>query len=206
MCSLEAPKSFNLNSQIGNLLESSETADVIFDVENQSFRCHRTILAARSPVLKAGLFGNMVEATQKRIKIENICPEVFKAMIHFMYTDSLPCYDSETMSAEIMAQQLFVVADRYAIEGLKALCEDKLCHSISLDMVAASLALAERHNSPRLKNSCLEFIAEPGTLISWMLTEEYADLVRNFPSLIAEIRGKVATVPSFRELIMPEKQ
>ncbi|KAJ1696726.1 hypothetical protein LUZ63_005238 [Rhynchospora breviuscula] len=161
------PKSFNLQSQIEKLLESSETADVTIVVENHSFRSHRSILAARSPVLKAELYGNMVEATQKQIKIKDICPKVFKAMLHFMYTDSFPCCDSETVSAE-MAQHLFVAADRYAIEGLKALCEDKLCDSISLDSVSSTLALAEQHNSPRLKNSCLEFIAEPGIMLSWM--------------------------------------
>ncbi|KAJ4750335.1 BTB/POZ and MATH domain-containing protein 1 [Rhynchospora pubera] len=189
--SLGVPLPFNLPIQIGKLLESSETTDVTFIVENQSFSCHRSILAARSPVLKAELFGNMVEATQKHIKIEDIRPEVFKAMLHFMYTDSLRC-DSETVSEE-MAQHLFVAADRYAIEGLKALCEDKLCDSVSLDAVASTLALAQRHNSPRLKNHCLEFmsISEPKTLISWMLTEDYVDLMRNFPSIMAEIRGKV---------------
>ncbi|KAJ3702429.1 hypothetical protein LUZ61_006134 [Rhynchospora tenuis] len=184
------PLPFNLPSQIGKLLESSETTDVTFVVENKSFSCHRSILAARSPVLKAELLGNMVEATQKHIKVEDICPEVFKVMLHFMYTDSLPRCDSETVSAE-MAQHLFVAADRYAIEGLKALCEDMLCDSVSLDTVASTLALAQRHNSPRLKNHCLEFISEPGTLLRWTLTEDYVDLMRNFPSIMAEIRGKV---------------
>ncbi|KAJ1687377.1 hypothetical protein LUZ63_018767 [Rhynchospora breviuscula] len=183
------PPSCNLPSQIGKLLESSETTDITFVVENQYFTCHRSILAAQSPVLKAELFENMVETTQKHIKIEDICPEVFKAMLHFMYTDSLRC-DSETVSAE-MAQHLFVAADRYAIEGLKSLCEDKLCDSVSLDTVASTLALAQRHNSPCLKNHCLEFISEPKTLISWMLTEDYVHLMRNFPSIMAEIRGKV---------------
>ncbi|KAJ4767822.1 BTB/POZ domain-containing protein [Rhynchospora pubera] len=189
-CSQGVPLSCNLPSQIGKLLESSETTDVTFVVENQSFSCHRSILAARSPVLKAELFGNMVEATQKHIKIEDISPEVFKVMIHFMYTDFLPLCDSETVSAE-MAQHLFVAADRYAIEGLKSLCEDQLCDSVSLDTVASTLALAQLHNSPRLKNHCLEFISEPGTLLRWTLTEDYVDLMQKFPSILAEIRGKV---------------
>ncbi|KAJ4762021.1 BTB/POZ and MATH domain-containing protein 2 [Rhynchospora pubera] len=194
--SREVPKSFNLQSQIEKLLESSETSDVTFVVENHSFRCHRSILAARSSVLKAELFGNMVEATQKQIKIDDICPEVFKAMLHFMYTDSFPCCEFETVSADEMAQHLLVVADRYAIEGLKALCEGKLCDSISLESVSSTLALAEQHNSSRLKSSCLEFISEPGIMLSWMSTDEYVDLVRNFPSIMVEIRSKVNTILS----------
>lgn len=98
-----------------------------------------------------------------------------------------------------MTQHLFVAADKYAIEGLKELCEDKLSGTISLDMVTTTLALAEQHDSPRVKNTCLEYIVEPGILISWMLTDEYVELVRGFPSIMAEIRARVNTVPSLRE-------
>ncbi|XP_078158201.1 BTB/POZ and MATH domain-containing protein 1-like [Carex rostrata] len=188
-CSLGVLKSIDLHSQIGKLLESKEKSDVTFQVENHSFMCHRLILAARSPVLKAELFGNMAEATEKQIKIEDMSPEVFEAMLHFIYTDSFPCCDSE-MSSMKMAQHLFVAADRYAIEGLKALCEDKLCAHISLDTVTSTLALALQHNSRQLKNACLDFISQPGNLIDWILSDEYVDLIRNFPSIVAEIRGR----------------
>ncbi|XP_078159249.1 BTB/POZ and MATH domain-containing protein 2-like [Carex rostrata] len=191
-CSLGVPKSLDLHSQIGQLLESSETADVTYRVENRSFTCHRIVLAARSPVFKAELYGNMAEATQKLIKIEDMSPEVFEAMLHFIYTDSFPSCDSEKSSRK-MAQHLFVAADRYAIDGLKALCEDKLCPHISLDTVTTTLALALQHNSPRLKNACLDFIAKPGNLVSWTLTNEYVDLVRSFPSIMDEIRSRVNT-------------
>ncbi|XP_078158987.1 BTB/POZ and MATH domain-containing protein 1-like [Carex rostrata] len=193
-CSLQVPRSFDLHSQIGQLMESTETADVTFHVENRSFMCHRIVLAARSPVFKAELFGNMAEATQKQIKIQDMAPEVFEAMLHFIYTDSFPSCDSKKSSTK-MAQHLFVAADRYAIDGLKALCENKLCGRISLDTVAIILALALQHNSLRLKNACLYLLTEPGTLINWMLSDEYEDLVRSFPSIKAEIRDRVNTGP-----------
>ncbi|XP_078158990.1 BTB/POZ and MATH domain-containing protein 1-like [Carex rostrata] len=198
-CSLGVPKSLDLQSQIGQLLESSETADVTFCVENRSFTCHRIVLAARSPVFKAMLFGNMAEATQQQIKIADMCLEVFEAMLHFIYTDSVPACKSEKKSMKF-TQHLFVAADRYAIEGLKALCEDKLCGLISLDTVTTTLALALQHNFPRLKKACLDFIAEPGTLISWMLTDEYVDLGKSFPSIMTEIRGKILAVQSFSNI------
>ncbi|XP_078158203.1 BTB/POZ and MATH domain-containing protein 2-like [Carex rostrata] len=199
-CSLGLLKSFSLHSQIGKLLESTAKADVSFQVQNRSFMCHRLILAARSPVLNAELFGNMAEATQKHTKIKvYMSPDVFEALIHFIYTDSNPNCDSEKSSAK-MAQDLFVAADRYSIEGLKSLCEDKLCGHISLDSVLTTLALAQQNNSPRLKNACMEFLQEPETVASLILRDEYEDFVRNFPSIVAEIRGKVNTVSSFRNV------
>lgn len=93
-CSIGVPKSLDLHRQIGNLLGSSETTDVTFDVENRSFMCHRLILAARSPVFKAELFGYMAEATQKHVKIKDMCREAFEAMLRFIYTDSFSCCHS----------------------------------------------------------------------------------------------------------------
>ncbi|XP_078159067.1 BTB/POZ and MATH domain-containing protein 1-like [Carex rostrata] len=197
--SLGVLKSFDLHSQIGKLLECNEKADVTFHVGNRSFMCHRLILAARSPVFNAELFGSMAEATEKHIKIEDMSPKVFEGLLQFIYTDSFPSCDSEKSSMK-MAQHLFVAADRYAIEGLKKLCEDILCGSISLDTVSTTLALAQQFNSTRIKNACLDFIAEPGTLFNWMLSDKYDDLVTSFPSIMAEVRDRVNTGPSFRNV------
>ncbi|XP_078150181.1 BTB/POZ and MATH domain-containing protein 2-like [Carex rostrata] len=188
-CSLGVPKSFDWHSHFGKLLESSESADVDFHVENRSFLCHRLILVARSPVFKAMLFGNMAEATQQQIKIADMCPKVFEAMLHFIYTDSFPSCNSDKASTKLTVQ-LFEAADRYALEGLKELCEDELCSNISLDTVTTTLAFALQHNSPWLKNSCLDFITEPETLTSWTLSDEYVDFIRSFPSMLAEIRDR----------------
>ncbi|XP_078158208.1 BTB/POZ and MATH domain-containing protein 2-like [Carex rostrata] len=87
---------------------------------------------------------------------------------------------------------------RYAIQGLKALCEDMLCSPISLDTVTTTLALAQQLNSTRIKNACLDFIVEPGTLAKWMLSDKYEDLIRSFPSIMDEIRARVDTGPPFK--------
>jgi speckle-type POZ protein len=39
---------------------------------------------------------------------------------------------------------LLVAADRYGLERLKLICEDKLCNYISAGTAATSLALAEQ--------------------------------------------------------------
>ncbi|KAF0900454.1 hypothetical protein E2562_032062 [Oryza meyeriana var. granulata] len=43
----------NIIQQLGNLLESKEEADVIFDVAGETFTAHKLVLAMRSPVFKA---------------------------------------------------------------------------------------------------------------------------------------------------------
>lgn len=67
------------------LLLSEQGADVRFSVGDEAF-------AARSPVFNAELFGGMKEGTTTMpcIQIDDMIPVVFKCLLHFIYTDSLP--------------------------------------------------------------------------------------------------------------------
>jgi len=72
----------------------------------------------------AELFGHMKEKTMKCIRIQDVEASVFKAMLHFIYTDTMPDIDKE--DAFVITQNLLVAADRYDLERLKLICEDKL--------------------------------------------------------------------------------
>jgi speckle-type POZ protein len=51
------------------------------------------VLAARSPVFRAKLFGSMAEATMSSITLHDIAPATFKVMLRFIYTDEFPGED-----------------------------------------------------------------------------------------------------------------
>jgi speckle-type POZ protein len=85
------------------------------------FHAHRCVLVARSPVFEAELLGPMKKKPTQHINIEDIAPSIFEALLHFIYTDSLPV-DSEASENERM-QHLLVVADRYGLERLRVMCE-----------------------------------------------------------------------------------
>ncbi|XP_062198300.1 BTB/POZ and MATH domain-containing protein 1-like [Phragmites australis] len=133
-----------MHCHLGHLLSSGEGADIALEVDGETFSAHRSILAARSPVFTAQLFGPMRENTAVCVWIEGVEVGVFKALLHFVYTDSLPeVGDGEAMA---MAQHLLVAADRYSLERLKLICEDKLCNHIDTSTVGTILALAEQHS------------------------------------------------------------
>ncbi|KAF3336014.1 BTB/POZ and MATH domain-containing protein 1-like isoform X1 [Carex littledalei] len=150
-------------------------------------------MAAHSPVFEAELFGSMAESNMDcNIKINEMIPSVFKAMLDFMYNSSFSIneklVDCEVpMSSTAFLQHLLVAADRYAAETLKVVCEGKLVESISLDIVLSSLELAEIHNCSELKNECLRFL-DKGNLGSLRLTEGYIKLMQNCPLLLAEVK------------------
>ncbi|XP_025791693.1 PTI1-like tyrosine-protein kinase 1 [Panicum hallii] len=57
--------------------------------------------------------------------------DVFRALLHFVYTDTLrDCHSVKQQKEAAMAQHLLVAADRYNLERLKLICEEKLCKHI----------------------------------------------------------------------------
>nr|TKV94019.1 hypothetical protein SEVIR_9G249800v2 [Setaria viridis] len=165
------------------LLLGGKGADVTFLVLGETFAGHRCVLAARSPVFDALLFGPMKEgtATESCIRIDDMLPQVFQSLLHFIYTDSAT-----------MAQHLLEAADRYDLQRLKLICEDKLCKHIYVTTVATTLALAEQHHCQGLKEACFEFLKSRGTLDDVMATNGFQHLAKSSPSALFQLMSKLA--------------
>jgi speckle-type POZ protein len=119
-------------------------------------------------------------------------PAVFKALLHFIYTDSLPSMeDLDDDENEEMVKHLLVAADRYAIERLKLICEGILCKSLEVQSVATMLALADQHQCSRLKDACVEFVTSSYRMDDVVATQGYAHLKRSCPAVLVDIYERV---------------
>lgn len=177
-----------MDQDLPRLLTNEEGTDVTFEVSGETFAAHRNILAARSPVFMAEFFGPMKgDVTCARIDDMEAC--VFKALLHFIYTDSLPVIkDGESM---VMSEHLLVAADTYNLERLKRICEDNLCYYIDASSVGTILALAEQHFCHGLKKACLEFLMSGDNLKAALGTNGFEHLANSCPSVLMELLAKV---------------
>ncbi|XBI58812.1 hypothetical protein VPH35_039988 [Triticum aestivum] len=180
----------NLHINFLDMLKGGQGADVTFTVGGQSFLAHRCVLASRSPVFKAELFGKMNETLAESIKIDDMEPSIFEALLHFIYTDSLPDDRHEYNNRHTQMQHLLVAADRYGIERLMAMCEGQLCRNIKVQTVATTLALAEQHHCVHLKKACLAFLSSRDVRQAIKETDGFKHLVTSCPSVILEIFDK----------------
>ncbi|CAL4991274.1 unnamed protein product [Urochloa decumbens] len=180
----------DLHQHLANLLETQVGADVTFDVGGELFKAHRAVLATRSTVFMAELFGNMKEKAASCVKIDDVDPNAFRAMLHFIYTDSLPKIEDGDMM--VMAQHLLVTADKYNLERLKLICEDKLCTYIDSKTVVNTLLLADQHGCKCLQEECLRFVKSRGNFKSVMACDDFEHLMSSYPSLVKELLAKVA--------------
>ncbi|XP_051230365.1 BTB/POZ and MATH domain-containing protein 3-like [Lolium perenne] len=201
----------NLHQHLGDLLKSEDAADVTFQVGERRFYAHRAVLAARSSVFKAGLLGAMKEnSAGSIIEIRDMEADVFKSLLNFIYTDSVPhalqiaSNNRKSLRDVVMAGHLLVAADMYDIARLKLICEKKLCNHIDSDMVATTLTLAEQHGFHDLKDACLRFLASPSNLEAMMASDGFAHLKSSCPSVLKELIVRIlpADLKVAKDLIM----
>ncbi|KAK1618384.1 hypothetical protein QYE76_023901 [Lolium multiflorum] len=182
----------DLYQHLGDLLKTEKGADVVFEVGGETFAAHRCVLAARSPVFSAELFGGMKEGnTAGVVRIDDMEAQVFKALLCFAYTDSLQA-ETKPEEEDVMYQHLLVAADRYNMDRLKSICEEKLCNYIDVGTVATILALAEQHNCEGLKKACLHFLGTPANLRALLDSDGFDHLSRSCPSIMKKLIAMLA--------------
>jgi speckle-type POZ protein len=177
----------NLNQHLGGLLLTGKGADVVFEAGGETFAAHRCVLAARSPFFSGQLFGSMKmkegSSSKDQVRIHGMEAQVFKALLGFLYTDSLPELTKEEEGA--MCQHLLVATDMYGMERLKLICEDKLCRHIDVGTVANILALAEAHRCD--VSACLVFLGRKANLIVVMASDGFQHLRASCLSVVKEL-------------------
>ncbi|KAF8687295.1 hypothetical protein HU200_042976 [Digitaria exilis] len=181
----------SLRHDLGELLRKGTGSDVTLVVSGESFTAYKAILASRSPVFMAQLFGHMKETRSQRVEIKDMKAKVFRAMLGFIYTDMVPELD-RLDDGIVVAVELLAAADMYGIDMLKSMCEDKICNDTTMETAAMFLALAEQHGCSKLKARCVELIA--ANLDAVMETEGYKHLMVSSPlvlnDLLRAVRGR----------------
>ncbi|KAK1661458.1 hypothetical protein QYE76_049617 [Lolium multiflorum] len=141
---------------LGQLLVGEQGSDVRFLVAGSEICAHSLVIAARSPILyeavAAAVDGHI-------IRIDGMKDTVFKAVIHFVYTDELP-----TLGSTVVDEDMFAAASRFGLERMKIICENSLAEHISKDNAFDTFNLARRHGCSKLEDYCMGFILSVPTL------------------------------------------
>ena len=176
--------------QLAKIYATGDGADVIYSAQGRLFRAHRNVLAMRSPVLRAQLFGGMMESTARLIEVEDMAPDVFEALLRYIYTDSLDVDGEVDEDATEVTSHLLVAADRYGMERLRALCEARLCELVDAGSLVKMLVFAEEQQCEVLKDACVEFMASSDGMAKVVASQEYARLRSTHPSVLIDALEK----------------
>ena len=110
---------------------------------------HTILIESSSPVLFNIFNSDFEEKKTGSIKILDIEPEIFLAVLEFLYTEKV------LINGENLVP-VYYAAEKYMIEQLKQKC----LQSIGLDNILSVLQTNMNYNISNIQNKCLEFIID----------------------------------------------
>ena len=82
-CFITVPPS-DMGQNLKALFESEVGCDIIFQVGDETFKAHKLILAARSPVFRAQFYGLVGDPNMDKVVVKDVEPSIFKVMLLFI--------------------------------------------------------------------------------------------------------------------------
>jgi speckle-type POZ protein len=164
-----------LVNQMTDMFLEQTNCDVQFHLpRDQKIGGHIFILSDRSDVFATMFKIDMQEAKTGIVVIKDIQPEIFKELMHFIYSGRT----NESLTEET-AQPLTIAAEKYDIKSLKNV--RYLLTQIRADNAIDLLILGHLHSAEKLKNAALDFVVENFKTI--FETDEWQELTEKYPEL-----------------------
>lgn len=116
----------------------------VISADEGKLHLHKNILAIRSPVFEAMFERDMVEKKKNVVDIKDIKYGVLLEMFRFMYCGKV--YDIQTMVCDLLR-----AAEKYAVDGLKLLCEETMLLNLCVGNAIEYLIAADLNNSANSK-------------------------------------------------------
>uniref|UniRef100_A0A1I7Z4P8 BTB domain-containing protein n=1 Tax=Steinernema glaseri TaxID=37863 RepID=A0A1I7Z4P8_9BILA len=136
------------------MLQTGHASDCTIVCEGESFQAHKFVLMTQSDVFKA-MFSHkdMTENLDSVIRLSDTSSFAVQQMLTYMYSGNLPPLIDDDQASAVMQ-----LADKYGIDHLKILCEERLIEKLDLDNVCLMMHLADSHNAMNLKTACSELV------------------------------------------------
>ena len=165
--------------RLSRMLSSGERSDIQFVVKGTAIPAHSFIIEDSSPVLTAMFQHNTEEASNRSVTVEDIEPDVFRQLLHYLYTG-----DADVENEEL-TEPLYIAADKYQIHSLKYWCSSELSETVSNENAARLLAIAHLHSDENLLEECSNFIV--GNKVVFFEREDFKLLSKSYPDLFFNI-------------------
>ena len=115
------------------------------------FHCHKLLLAMASPVFEAMFFGGLAE-TRREIKIPDVQPEAFSALLSYIYTDKVNLSNFELVC------DICYAANKYMLPDLVEECTQFLWRDVNHKNACRALEFARLFEEPVLLEKALHVI------------------------------------------------
>lgn len=140
-----------------SLYEDESSHDVLLLVGDEEFPSHRQILKASSPYFASLFSEQFIERDADAVKLQGICPKVFRHLHSFIYTGKVLCPTLEILL------ELYILADMYCFGRLCKIIEKKVHELVTEKNALSVIAFADQYELDSLHQTGLErLIKSPG--------------------------------------------
>jgi len=167
-----------------NSFEQQEFTDFEIVCEDRNIRCHRVVLAARSPVFRAMLLNDMEESAKAKVQPRDFNSQTMSLLLRFLYLGHL---DQELVDKH--AESIFKAADYYEVTNLKKLCEKALMRKVTIGNMLDMMVLADMYKAPCLREATKNLIVSNSREL--LKKRHWKEKLKDSPHLVFEILESV---------------
>jgi speckle-type POZ protein len=181
--------------QVDCIHDSGQWGD--FQVGGKTFKAHRAILCARSPVFSA-MFqagSGFDEAVKGHLLIPDSTPKAIRAMLQYIYTGRVE-WPSNEKSLTSLQEAVLILADKYELLSLKGHVEGLLAEGIDGGSFFHLVYLADDYQCEGLKQVCASYFA--GNRAAIAQRAEWGHL-KKIRAAVAAVLLEAAALPTAEE-------
>jgi len=180
---------FQQNSNLLNAMKTISGLDELHDFTiicgEEEISCHKTVLAARSEILKAMLVGDTLERQENKVIFKDSTPKLVKVLVKHMYDGETPENINE------LAIDLIYLAVKYQVHDLIKACQEALIENLTDENAIATLIIVDRfvpQSSVRAK--VLKFMTNHATKV--IKSKDMGRFAQMYPVLVIELCSSMA--------------
>ncbi|XP_028320365.1 kelch repeat and BTB domain-containing protein 3 [Gouania willdenowi] len=174
-----------------SLRERGSLFDFTIRAQEQSFPCHRCVLAACSDFFRAMFEVDMRERDDGSVTLGNQCSLAVSSFLDFAYS-------GEALITDSNVDMLFQISSFLQVSVLSKACSDFLIGSMELSNCLLLLCLAESYGSSSLLHAAHQFVMQ--NFFELSKTQEFLDMQANV--LKSCLRSDSLSVPSEEAVVM----
>lgn len=140
------------------LRRKGQLCDVVLNVQNKKFYCHRGVLAACSPYFHAMFTEDSLGDDQEEIFISDMEGDAIEAVLDYMYTSNIKIDESNVHA-------LFPVANLMQLDAILDICTHYLKDQLTISNCLSVYSYADNHSCSDLYQTTLAYIREHFTEI-----------------------------------------
>uniref|UniRef100_A0A0N5BTM0 BTB domain-containing protein n=1 Tax=Strongyloides papillosus TaxID=174720 RepID=A0A0N5BTM0_STREA len=175
----------NHASPLKKMYDSSDEADCEIICNGEVLKVHKFMLIAYSPVFRA-MFEHKEtkEAEENTIKIVDAELPTLQMMIDYIYTGTIPELLNDDQIVDLLQ-----LADKYDIQPLNHLCQDRLIFHLTELNVCELLQVSEACEAQSLMDACVRLVAR--NLKHIVESKEWLEMENTHPQLIINVMKQI---------------